>query len=299
MISLRFSVLIAFIFSVSIAGAQSLDRVWLEPASPTSTQSDWYPRAIEIVEGRIVDMDDKQLRMVIQSDDDEMMLASMRVIWIELGDVTVLQAEAIEHFDENRYSECLKSLPAVLQERPPVWRQQWLTMMAANAARKSSRGKISLELVSQLDRRELPLMVLSWLPIAWDNRQSSTDEIASATDRIDDPSSATRLVAASWLLSSKERSQATEILKTLAADSSRPTIASLAQCVLWRTATPPQVKQSYQQWQDRVEALPMVLQTGPMVTIAEKLRSTGLSDASQAMAWSLELTPIHPHPTTE
>ena len=48
--------------------------------------------------------------------------------------------------------ESLTKLPDVLKERPPVWRQQWITMLASVAAWKSGRSKICLELVSQLDR---------------------------------------------------------------------------------------------------------------------------------------------------
>ena len=33
---------------VAIAAA---DRVWLEPQRPTSTQGNWYPRAVEVVTG--------------------------------------------------------------------------------------------------------------------------------------------------------------------------------------------------------------------------------------------------------
>lgn len=54
--------------------------------------------------------------------------------------------------------------------------------------------------------------------------------------------------------------------------------------------------ESAESWQSKVDALPMVLQIGPMGTLIEKLRSAGQSDAAERLQWSLDLTPIHPRP---
>ena len=73
----------------------------------------------------------------------------------------------------------------------------------------------------------------------------------------------------------------------------RPEIAQLAEAVLWRAATPPDVKRSASKWLARLDALPMVLQTGPTATLIDKLRGAGQADAANHLQWSLELTPIH------
>jgi hypothetical protein len=169
-------------------------------------------------------------------------------------------------------------------------------MLAAEAARRSSRGSIALELVSQLDARPLAPYVLAWLPIAWKNGQQPAAMLQAASSRLEDDSAAVRLVAASWLLSSAGRTNAMKALKLVSLDSSRPVIAKLAETLLWRTATPPQVKENASEWLQALEALPIVLQTGPMVTLAEKFQSAGLNVEAKQLRLSLELIPPIPYP---
>lgn len=142
------------------------DDVWLEPSESTSSQSKWYPRAVEQLSGRVIELDANQLRFVRTGDEAETVIAARRVLWIQSDSVSPLESEAIELFVQGKYAESLRKLPDVLQQRPPVWRQQWITMLAANAAWKSGRSNIAMELVSQLDHRPLPPIAIAWLPIA-------------------------------------------------------------------------------------------------------------------------------------
>jgi hypothetical protein len=272
--------------------APASDRVWVQQQRPTSTQSDWYPRAIQTLAGKVVGLDATQLRFVVTGDEAETVIASDRVIWVEPAGVDNLQAEMLQLFVDDRHNESLSKLPSVLQQRPPVWRQQWLTMLAASSAWKSGHSKIALDLVSQLDRRPLPALSLAWLPVAWTNGRQNADAVSAAKTRLSDPSPAVQLVAASWLLSSPARSQATAVLNGLKGHD-RTTIAALAEVLLWRTATPPQVIESSRTWQTQIDALPIVLQTGPTKTLIDKLRAAGQSDQAQRLEWSLELVPIH------
>ena len=105
-----------------------------------------------------------------------------------------------------------------------------------------------------------------------------------------------RLVAASWSLSSANRGAATTALKQLSTDTKRPFVARLAETILWRSATPPQVTQHAAQWQEKLDALPIVLQTGPMKGLAEKMESAGLNREAKQLKLSLELTPAIPYP---
>ncbi|GAA4443980.1 hypothetical protein [Novipirellula rosea] len=278
--------------------AACADKVWLEPTRPTAAQSDWYPQAIQTHTGEIIALDAKQLAMRMAGDEKESLFAAYRVIWIEPSEVGEKQAAAIKLFDEKKYDMALRGLLDALSERPPVWRQQWLSMVAAQAAWRSSRGAIALELVSQLDRRPLPPIALAWLPIAWRNPRgiSSAATTDAALKRLGDPSSAVRLVAASWLLSSDRREAAVETLKTLSADHSRPVIARLAETVLWRATSPPEVAAAAARWQERLDALPIVLQVGPTVAMVELLNNANQDEVAERLKLSLELTPPHPHP---
>jgi hypothetical protein len=271
------------------------DRIWIEPRRPSPSESDWYPKAIETINAKIIQLDDKQLRYVIDGRDDERECSSKRLIWMEPMARSAVERQAIDLFHDGQYSMALEKLPQVLEQRPPVWYQQWFTMMAAVAASRSGRSKIALELIAQLDRRPLPPLVVAWLPIEWQNHKATPDAVTQAVARLKDPSALVQLTAASWLISSPQRSEALAALASLQS-SERMEIRALAEVLRWRTATPPIVKESAQGWQQNVDRLPMVWQTGPTRTLIEKFKSTGLSDHAKRMQWSLDLTPIHPSP---
>jgi hypothetical protein len=272
----------------AIGSAARADQVWIEPQRPTSTQSDWYPRAIETRSGTVVQFDSEQLRLQPTDDADQIVIAAARVLWIEPGQVSELEAEAMDLFARGENSSSLRKLPEILAAKPPVWRQQWMTMNAAVAAWKSGRADISLELVSQLDRRPLPPVAIAWLPIAWTNRP------LPANGRLADPSPVVQLVAASWLLSSPQRNQGLAVLKQLETQD-RKEIAKFARILSWRAASPPEVIESCRGWEAAIDSLPMVWQTGPLTLLIDKLRAANQLESANRLRWSLELTPIHPH----
>ena len=275
-----------------LAPIDAADRVWLEPAPPTPSQGDWFPRSVEMMSCRMVAFDAQQLRVVREGQDAETVMPAARVLWIEPDVVSDPERNMIKLFKQGEYARSLSGLPEALENRPPVWRQQWLTMVSATSAWKSGSPKIALELVGQLDRRPLPAMVLGWLPIAWINGSQSGAVITAAKQRLQDPSAAVRLVAASWLLSSPDRNQVLTIINQLKQDP-RIEIAELAEVLSWRTATPPQVGQLSGTWEKRMNALPMALQTGPARLLVNKLQASGQPEAAKRLQWSLELTPVY------
>ncbi|MCG8649531.1 MAG: hypothetical protein MI861_06850 [Pirellulales bacterium] len=287
--------LLSMLVSVA-ASAQSADRVWLEPQRPSESQSRWYPRSVSHLSGKILQLDDRQLRLIVTGDEAESLLAAGRVLWIEYGELSKDESHALRLFAEAKYGDSVRPLLDALSQRPPIWRQQWLSMLAAHAAWRSSRATIALELVSQLDQRPLAPLIIAMLPVSWYNERLSPETIDAAQARLTDPSAAVRLVAASWLIATPRRSQATAVLKQLALDNGRPTLARLAETLLWRLATPPQVLQSAEQWQQKLDALPMVLQVGPTITLAAKLRAAGKSQPAEHLEMSLTLNPPFPHP---
>jgi len=290
---------LALAFSISVCGsARAQDKIWLEPSQSANPASDWYPQAIEIITGEILEFDATRITMRTEADPDNPSFAADRVLWIEPGVSDEKQTLGTELFEQKQYNESLFALLEALKARPPIWRQQWLSMMAAQAAWRSGRSKIALELVSQLDRRPLPPLVTAWLPIAWQDGRMPREALDAAAERVDDPSPAVRLVAASWLLSSNDRERATETLAALSRDNQRPGIAKLAEFVLLRTVSPETFSRQTERWQERLDAMPMVLQVGPTLAMIERLKNAGSSNEAIAKRLELSLrhTPPHPHP---
>ncbi len=291
----------AVCWSAANAQSDSADRIWLAPRPPTASQSRWYPQPITTRSGKIIGLDDKQLQILFSGDEAETLIAARRVLWFEPADRSDKATEALRLFADRKYDQSLRPLLDVLGQRPPVWRQQWISMLASQAAWRSGRGAVALELVTQLDKRPLPPITIAYLPIAWSGKPGrgesfSQASLDAAANQLDSDSAAVRLVAASWLLSGSTRSSAVATLKQLAVGNGRPVIARLAETLLWRVATPPQVAQSAQQWLDKVDALPMVLQVGPTLTLIDKLRSAGQNTMADRLALSLQQTPPFPHP---
>jgi len=284
-----------FVFLLAPSMAIAADRVWVAPPKPSSADSTWYPGVIKPLEGEIVQLDAKALRLIVTGDQAETLIAAHQVLWVKAGDLSKAESIAIELFFDAKYDKAVRPLLDALEDRPPVWRQQWLSMLAANAAWKSRRAKIALELVAQLDARPLPPMTIAWLPINWDGSERAVGAVEAAQARLNDPSPATQLVAASWLLSSPVRAQAKQTLNQLAIDNKRPAIARLAEILVWRTATPPEVKENAAAWQAKVDALPIAVQTGPLRTLIEKFDSAGLEQQAKRLRLSLELTPVIPN----
>ena len=166
----------AFLTSLPIP-VLGTEKIWIEPKPPGANQSAWYPKAIETIVGDVVRFNARELIVVLEGDDSESSFPANRVIWIGPKQRPASEAEMIARYEAGRYRESLELLPEVLKTRPPIWRQQWITMMAAVAATRCGRATVALELTSQLDRRPLPPIVVAWSPIQWTNRQSEAGAV--------------------------------------------------------------------------------------------------------------------------
>jgi hypothetical protein len=248
------------------------------------------------ITGKIIQLDSQQLRIMVSGETKESVLAAKRVVWIDPAELPDEATQATKLYEQGKYGDSIRPFLDALTDRPPVWLQQWLSMMAADAAWQASRPAIALELVKQLDSRSLAPIVIAWLPIDWDGtamdqRRDPAGETA-ALAKLNDSSPAVRLVAASWLMRSNSRRDAVTALQQLALDNQRPTIARLAEIVSWRATLPPSVVDSADKWQRKVDALPMVLQTGPLECLVSLYQAAGLTNKAKHLQLALELTPI-------
>lgn len=287
-LAIFFPIIVLFSGALNVGFAST---IWLAPSTSETRGSNWYPAAIQKQQGQVVQFDRDAIVITDPKTSRSRRLASSRVLWIEADDQTDREKNIRSFFEEGRDTDVLSGLSDVLNERPPVWRQQWLTMVAAVSAWRTKRGKVALELISQLDQRPLPLMILAWLPIAWTNQITAEPLVADALARLSDPSPIVQLIASSWLLSSVHRNIASEKIKELIT-SERTEVAQLASALLWRVATPEQVKKSAEDWRDEIDRMPLMLQGGPLVLLKSKLRSSGEATAAEHLQWSIDVAPL-------
>ncbi|PAY20435.1 hypothetical protein CKO51_06255 [Rhodopirellula sp. SM50] len=280
-------------------------RVRLAPPTETKSNSSerWYPRPLSTLGGTIQTYDAEQLAIVLDGQSVVTRVSSPRVVAVELTRVPADQAAALELFHQGDFGAALPALVRSISDhdassRPPVWRQQWLSMMAAQAAMRAGRGDIALELVSQLDARPLPTTTLAILPIDWTGAIGGDDPIVQiAAGRAASDSLAVKLVVASWLLRSpKYRGAAEAAVMRLAVQGERKTIALLAKQLTYRTLPPPAIDANLIRIESEIEALPMALQTGPMISILNLVRQSGRKDAAKRWKLTLELAAPTWHP---
>lgn len=287
-LAIFFPIIVLFSGALNVGFAST---IWLAPSTSETRGSNWYPAAIQKQQGQVVQFDRDAIVITDPKTSRSRRLASSRVLWIEADDQTDREKNIRSFFEEGRDTDVLSGLSDVLNERPPVWRQQWLTMVAAVSAWRTKRGKVALELISQIDQRPLPLMILAWLPIAWTNQITAEPLVADALARLSDPSPIVQLIASSWLLSSVHRNIASEKIKELIT-SERTEVAQLASALLWRVATPEQVKKSAEDWRDEIDRMPLMLQGGPLVLLKSKLQSSGETTAAEHLQWSIDVAPL-------
>ena len=152
------------------------DQIWLAPPRLTEAESDWYPRAVKVIDGKIEQFDARQLLVVVRGDEVSSTFAAYRVLWIEPEKRSEKETAALKLFTDGQYAQSLRPFIDSLADRPPVWRQQWISMQAAKAAWLGAQPKIALELVSQLDQNPLPGLVVATLPIDWNGKVKSATQ---------------------------------------------------------------------------------------------------------------------------
>lgn len=289
----------------SDSAASSPHRVRLAPAIETTSGSAqrWYPRPLTTHNGTVTQFDGDQIAILIDGQTVPTRFASQRVLEIESAETPEDQAVAIDLFRRGDFAAALPALVRSVSDhdassRPPVWRQQWLSMLAAQAAMRSGRGDIAIELVAQLDARPLPAMTLGLLPIDWTGSIGGNDpRIDVAAARASSDSLAVKLVVASWLLRSpKYRSAAESAVQRLAAQRDRPWIATLAGQLIWRTRPPPEIEANLTRIEQEIDALPMAFQTGPMISLLNLARDSGSKDAVKKWDMVLEMAAPTWHP---
>tara|TARA_R110002049_G_scaffold4601_5_gene32384 strand:+ start:538120 stop:538989 length:870 start_codon:yes stop_codon:yes gene_type:complete len=283
----------AIVSARSVTGQDAVDTVWLQPTRSTAEQRSWYPGAITQLKGEIHHFDAKALRITTLDESTETAVASHRVLWIELGTMSDNEAAVTGLLDRRERLDSLRPLEAALRDDLPRWRKQWLMLRTANSMWQVSRSPLALSLCRVADP---PPLFLAWFPVAW----TRLDPEPRATDlnqqKLGTMTAEMQLVSISWQLRSLGGERALAMIDRLTQDASSVEVKQLAEVLRWRLATPREVIANADKWQAHVDALPMVLQVGPTLTLIEKFEAAGLADRAERLKLSLKLTPPFPHP---
>ncbi len=274
---------------------RTADRIWLEHRPPTNNRTGFLPQRIRVVDCDVESIDDAVI--VYHRDGVVQKASSAQVIWIEPSfDDSEIEA-ALKLYTSGMFKESIQPLLSAIEQGPPVWRAQWLSLHLWNATYASQRFAATLAVVSQIAARPLPDLILGGLPIHWINENLPVAAIDAAMSELSREGSppAARLVAASWLIGGSSDPQAVATLNQLVTQNERPAIARLAAALLWKKSPPPELVRLSSDWQRRLENYPTTLYSGPAILLAQRLELAAQPGRALELYLSVSVTPPRPH----
>ncbi len=276
--------------------AAEVDRIAYLPVSSDRQQDTWLAQPLLKLSGAIESFDAQQLEITVSGETQPTRIRTERIVWVQPGWDDEDARTGVEAYQAGDWPQAIARMLAALKKRPPVWRQEWLSVKLANAAMEAGRYPAAFELIAQLDRKPLPLPMVGQLPITWSGRTSDAGLIAAAKAKLNAAEPLARLAAASVLLTTAEAPTAQRVLEALAGDAGRPLVAKLADAQLWRMATPVETARSAERWQEKADGLPPATFTGPLAVIADRLQAAGESE--RAVELWLAVALLSPDPAS-
>ena len=105
------------------------------------------------------------------------------------------------------------------------------------------------------------------IPLTWTAASVELDlERQAATWLQDKDSAASRLIGASWSLTTARRAEAIKVLREFVSDPD-PRIVFLAEAQLWRTQVATSRLEDVSRWQERIDSMPSTIRGGPYYVV--------------------------------
>lgn len=277
--------------SATSSAAATFDTTPPDRAS-SNTSSSWYAEPIVRRQSNIVSWDRKIVVTQDAGSDQQQSYAASRIVHAAAEPVNPPEQNLINAISTGDDRAVLKSLTAAIQSRPPVWRQQWYTVWAIVSVAKIGRFDIAYNLIQQIDALELPPLVIARLPIAWSGTALTSDTSDVDHDALQSDSAAVRLVAASRLLD-VDPGQAIQTLAKLKELRSRPAISALAEIMFEIAGSGSRIGNDWQTHLNAIDAMPIILQDGPVEMLAARCRRYGAQSAADELDQRHRYASIH------
>jgi tetratricopeptide (TPR) repeat protein len=171
-----------------------------------------------------------------------------------------------------------------LREEPREWVQREILAQCVRCLKDLGRIEQAGDVFLSLVQRDPATRHFGRIPLGWQTGQPSGTLERKAQEWMQDSQPpAARLIGASWLLPTRHRAQAIEVLRGAAARG-EASIAALAEAQLWRTRVAMADEAELQRWRGLIEQMPRELRAGPYYTLAQGLAARGQHQQA-ALAW--------------
>ncbi len=248
---------------------QPLSRwVW---GSPPDQDGTWVSDSGDWMEGRILDWNADGLMHLIEGDPEIRRLQGDQCAAMEVAWSTPQADQADRMYRQGNWLESVRSAQQAMGSGILPWQRRVLATQIVDALVQEGKIDLAVGVWEKLIQERPPLLHYAFLPLVWSRDAITVKTPSNALSWLDSDEPSVRLVGASWLLATRDRQRALEVLQALAKDS-HPAIRQLAIAQQWRVLSASQFA---------AEKLPEILaardrmlfplQMGPTFLIADRL----------------------------
>lgn len=259
--------------------AAATDQVWLRPASSGTSESG---TSVTRRQGEVLEYTGERLRLRLPDGRVEE-IAGSRVVRV-VPALSELHQSADRLRVQGRLADALTTYRQARQQEPRDWVRRLIMAHETDCYAALGQVRYAGETFLALIRSDPATPHLDVIPLAWATSRADLElEQAASGWLVQAELPASRLLGASWLLSSSQRSAAIDVLRQLAADRDAR-IAFLAEAQLWRTEFASRSLDEVRGWELRIRQMPVSLRYGPYYVLGR-----GLAHHQQSLDAALAL----------
>jgi len=191
--------------------------------------------------------------------------------------VAIQSAWCTEHtqgdvqYDAGKHKEALANYLNALGKEKRAWVRRLILSRCVWCYRRLGQIERAGEAFLVIHRQDSETPYFDAIPLAWaTNRPSPSLEQQARQWLVDRDSAVARLMGASWLLSTAERSSALRALRGLI-DTPQPSVAYLSEAQSWRTRIVTADSTEADRWRERIERMPRTVRAGPYAVLGQLL----------------------------
>ena len=190
--------------------------------------------------------------------------------------ISVVYAKTIEQHNaerlhrEGQFLGALQWYQSALEKEKRSWVRQVLFAGAIECLVNSDRMADAGRAFGTMIKEDPKSRFFHVVPLVWSEQAVNGDDISQVQSWLSTDQPIAQLIAASWMLGTPSRKQASDVLAQLSQDSDAQ-IAHMASAQLWRTQFLTADGQIIERWQSQVDRMPEKLRAGPQFMLGRAL----------------------------
>ena len=177
-------------------------------------------------------------------------------------------AEAEKHFAQGEFQEAVKKYQSAIRSEQRRWAKKMIFAKTIPCLRNMKQSEAACDRFFALVSDDPDTPFFSSIPLAWLTTEPPASLERKCAAWLKDNRSSVRLLAASYLISTSQRSSAMTVLQEIA-DSRQSPQNMLASSQIWRTQTVGASEDRLHKWEAAIRQLEPELQFGPFFVLGK------------------------------